>query len=567
MNVALTALFPLSHSPLSFQDIKALGGEGDALAKNGSDRPVWIDDLNGDIPWEKTNDTMGSTLFAGWINPGRDAPQQSNSQSGSLQVAEAFAQHGDAACHVVGGEWLWIRWDAQSRCVTLAASQNRPLPLYYAWDGKMVAICSSLRRIARLPSLSGRFDTEGFLGSMARARFREATGDRSHVEGVFVLHPGSVVVFGPGKARSVRCAKPREALPKWTGSFEDAVARTRGLLKEITVEHLARHKRSAVLLSGGLDSSTLAWLLAEHCDDPTKHIALSSAAAPGSGLADETHHAEEVARALGLPFERVVPAAQASPYRPSNETFSLLEGPSLSQRHYLYDAFYKAAAQNGANAILDGAFGELSLTSKQGLPLHLSPLRHMRRAVANLRRRTPSEGIQDLFHVRMIKQRFTEIDQSVHRTGRDAKDAAWAKPALLRLDTPIPNLWHSTPFRDRRLLELVATMPHVFHVTRAQNRRLGRAVLERCIPDHIRLRRSGMPFSPDYEARLRLHAAPAIGRITDFRLAGADEWIDLDWLHGALSRIGRGEITSPRERLQAQLTAMAGEFFVWWRQG
>lgn len=561
MSAGFTALFPVSKASLRDEDIRALGGQtGRAPYAH-----IWAEVVPSGVPTGRSDDQNGSTLFAGWVDLSPPEGHRNSPSAPLAQITDAFDTIGDAACRTVRGEWFWIRWNARDRCVTLAASENLLQPLYYASNGTSVAVSTSLRRIAGLPSLSGTFDRGGLLGAMGRASLRGTLGDRTLLKGVHSLQPGSVVTLGPGDARSVRSAPPRPSLSPWTGSFEDAVTQTRSLLEEIVDVHLRRHKRSAVMLSGGLDSSTLAWLLAEGSGDPGAHVAISSAAPEGSGIADETHHAEAVARALGLPFQRVVPAAEANPYRPTAAAFAFAETPTMSQRHYLYDALHTAAADAGASSLLDGALGELSVTSKIRLPWYQQPVQQARRAVLSAIRRPTPEGAQDLFHVRLAPHQLADYE-SMKLPAPGTRQNAWFKAELQGTNTTIPGLWCALPFRDKRLLELVATMPDAFHVSRAQNRRLGRAILEGRIPDAVRSRRAGMPFSPDYEARLRSHSAAAMDRIEDFRAAGADEWIDLEWLRGALGRIGKREANSPRERLQAQLTAMTGEFLVWWRE-
>lgn len=559
MTPALAALFPVSGAPLPGEDIAAFGGDGVDWVKGD----IWVGRLPDDIPTDRSDDATGTSLFAGWID--RQAASEQRERP-AAHLTTDFAKTGDAACRSVPGEWLWMRWEAQSNSVTLAASENRLQPIYYASNGACVAVSSSLRRIAQLSWLSGRFDSVGLLRSMGRTNLRETLGDASILEGVSVLLPGTVVRLGPGKARSVRSAPSRASLPKWQGSFMDAVVETRGLLEDIANTYVARHKRLGVFLSGGLDSSTVAWMLASQANDPSDHVALSSAAPKASGLADETERAEGLAQNLGLSFQRVVPALDASPYRPADRMFAFAEAPMVSQRHYLYSALFQAAADTGLTAVLDGALGELSVTSSPPLPWHVAPLRAARRAAISALRRPQSEGAQGLFHVRLAEHRLETLAYWGAETGAHIPTAAWNKATLQRADTPIPGLWHGFPFRDKRLLELVATMPLEFLTTPDTTRRLGRVVLEGRVPDAVRLTPTKLPFSPDYVSRLRSHSAAAVDRIQTFRAIGADDWLDLDWLHGALLRIGRGEALSPKDQLQAQATSIAAEFLVWWAQ-
>jgi asparagine synthase (glutamine-hydrolysing) len=120
-------------------------------------------------------------------------------------------------------------------------------------------------------------------------------------------------------------------------------------------------------------------------------------------------------------------------------------------------------------------------------------------------------------------------------------------------------------FRDTRLLKLFSGFPARFLRHGGLDRAPARALLKGRLPDSIRLRTRGLPFSPDYDDRLRAQAPMALDRIPAFRAAGVDEWLDLDWLAEALARV---HIHGPRtltEAFELQLTACAAEFLTWRR--
>lgn len=538
---------------------------------------VHVEDRPGSPTLEMQEDEHEVALFSGWLGdpPLRSDPSRPNPSlalvSGTLERAR-----GDTP-RLLPGEWTFMRWDKVRRRLTIIASENLRDPLYYCRSSDTIAVSASLKLLSRLDRVGRTFDVESLLLSLGRARLRKGFQHQSILQNVWQLEPGSCVEIDASSHHFTQLPPPQVA-STWTGSFEEAVEEVRSLLRRIMREHLQVHGRSAVMLSGGLDSTILAWLMAEQGDAAAGHLALSSAAAPDSGLTDETGFANRVAHQLGLPIHRVVPDTTASPYHPSAASFASIERPPLSHRHYLYEAFYRSATAEGVHVVLDGVHGEATLTAKLRLPWHVHPVRSARRLLSKSLR--PSEGPKptDWFHVRLadhlnqgLPGRFREIwGDTPHRNGTAMPTRPLGyKPASLTsgLSTtrsPIPHLRHATPFRDRRLMDLVAGMPGSFLVNRDQNRVLGRAVLSGFISDDIRLRTSGMPFSPDYESRLVAHADQARARIDAFRAHGADEWLDLRWLDQSLQCLSGGESMSQTDKLKTQLTAMAAEFFLWW---
>ena len=110
-------------------------------------------------------------------------------------------------------------------------------------------------------------------------------------------------------------------------------------------------------------------------------------------------------------------------------------------------------------------------------------------------------------------------------------------------------------FRDQRLLHLFSGFPTSFSNYGGMTRAPARALLAGKLPDSIRLRRSGMPFCPDFYPRLAREAPEARARLPLFRRAGISDWLDLDWLERApratrsrLAPAGRSSVPDPAHR-------------------
>lgn len=572
-------LFALGGGPLNPGDRDLFG---DILRHRWQDGQAQtalthVQDRAGGSTLELQQDADGISLFWGWLGD-QPRPDDTGQANPSIAlVSSTFERAGYETPHLLPGEWTFMHWDSGRRRLRIIASANLRDPLYYSRGDSRIAVSPSLKLLTRAGWVSGSFNTESLLLSVGGTRLRRGFRHQSILDGVWQLEPGSCVELDAASHHFTDLPPPR-AVPIWTGSFEDAVEEVRSLLRRIMREHLQFSRRSAVMLSGGLDSTIMAWLLAEQGGGDAGHLALCSAAAPDSGLKDETEDAGKVADQLGLPLHKVVPDASANPFRPSVASFEALERPSLSPRHYLYEALYRSAVDGGADIVLDGAYGEATLTAKLTLPWHVQPVRGTRRFLRSILRPRGRPHATDWFHVKLAEElrnslpdRFRDIQNQpllLNRvmSGRRPVGHAPAseKIASAVFCSSLPHLRHATPFRDRRLISLVAGMPAHFLVNRERNRILGRAVLSGFISDDIRLRRSGIPFSPDYEARLATHAGKARARIDAFQDHGAGDWLDLQWLDQSLKQLSDGEPMSPTEKLKTQLTAMAAEFFLWW---
>ena len=110
-------------------------------------------------------------------------------------------------------------------------------------------------------------------------------------------------------------------------------------------------------------------------------------------------------------------------------------------------------------------------------------------------------------------------------------------------------------------------MPVSFLSHEGQTRPLARALLKGRVPDAVRMRTQGQPYSPDYVPRLRAQAGIARARVPIYAEAGLAEWIDLAWLSLALQQLEQSSGAADYGLCYAaQGTAALAEYLLWARE-
>jgi len=491
----------------------------------------------------------------------------------------ALQRYGDDTPLEMLGEWSLLHWHKATRRLTLVSSLACRDPMFVAAQGNLVALCPSLRVLSQLSWVGKEFDPAGLLLPMSRARLRRGMERTTPLARADRVLPGTREVF-EAKHHSVASARDWTLEQAWPGTFDEAIDALNLQLRHIMRQQFARHARVAIFLSGGLDSSLLAALAAEVAA-PGQIELLCSVAPEHSGLPDERHYAQRVADQLGLPITWVCPDPDASAYTPSTQMFEHLEMPIASQRHYLYDALHTAALNAGASTIIDGAYGEYTVSNKAPLASLPNRLREWRRLFKErLQRRHTGLGWPGgAFHVRLsnhamqalpdawsaLWQMPQDLNPMMHARRPIGMRPAERKSRMTSSASPEVRLRHLLPYRDQRLLRLNAAMPSHFLYRNGMNRALTRTLLKGRVPEDVRLRKNGAPFSPDYLQRLRRQAPSVLERFPLFYAAGADRWIDLDWLHASLLDCQKSESLPNPTVLSMQMSTVAAEFFVWWQ--
>jgi asparagine synthase (glutamine-hydrolysing) len=572
----LYGLFSLDGRPVAVTDAKALGlplpkdpvtaiGEGiDPTAPSS----IHYSDSEGEL-----------ILFVGDVDEVHAlAGRLGLSSDGPLieVVRTALGRFGPETPAEMLGEWSLACWSRERRLTLMTSAALRD-QLFFSIRDNRAAVAPDLCSLARLTWVGRDIDEAGLLFRLGRAAVRERAGGSTMLKNVRRLGAGQSVTADLGKVRFATAGilKPQA---RWKGTFEDAVMEAEALLRTIMRERAERHASPAVLLSGGLDSSLLAWALAEQLGaDQPMHL-ITSVAPSGSGLADESGFAGIVAAALGRTCIGAAAASDVDAYRPPRHVMLGSNGPMLTNRAPLTDAYQQAAREAGATVLINGTYGELTVT---GRPRFGSLRQRLRATVGRIvrgRQRAVRDPVDD-FHVRLAPHRLARLPEAIRL-------AAAASPAPRELGGS-GNLWgyhegvgrmlgHPNefypgalrmdfPYRDIRLLRLFAGWPMGFFARDGLDRAPVRHILKGRLPESIWMRTRGMPAWPDQMARLKQQAGAARERIPHFRKAEVGEWLDLDWLDQSLERVAVHGPAGFADANAVQLTAVNAEFLTWFR--
>ncbi|HEY2295247.1 MAG TPA: asparagine synthase (glutamine-hydrolyzing) [Thermoanaerobaculia bacterium] len=178
-------------------------------------------------------------------------------------------------------------------------------PLYYAHlaDRGLFLFASEIKALLRCPEVSTALDFESVLDSVICSY---PVGSRTLFEDVRCLDPGCALEVskagGRLEIRQRRYYEPRiEPDPSIT-TFEEAEASLYELLRETVQGHLSGDVEVGLLLSGGLDSSLLAALMAECLQEPFAAYTIAT-----EESSPDLASAREVAARLGLRHEVLIP--------------------------------------------------------------------------------------------------------------------------------------------------------------------------------------------------------------------------------------------------------------------
>jgi asparagine synthase (glutamine-hydrolysing) len=461
----------------------------------------------------------------------------------SALIALAYQKWGDGCAEHLIGDFAFVLWDARARCLVCVVDALGSVPLYYARPAGRFAFASEVKALHALPGVprrldEARFAERGVIGLFALEK--EAT----FFEGIRLVPPGHTLTVRPEGVR-LRCYWDPATVPppnyRTEGDFVDA-------MRERFTEAVRCRLRSAYpvasLLSGGLDSSSIALVAARELAASNRRLLTISSVLPldhDGPERDERPFIEAVTQRIDGDWVGVEPRVDL--FDTLADEFFWNEQPS-GPRHDIYQGLFAAARDRGARVLLDGQSGELGMTAsgnpylprlfREGQWLRLA--REIRAGSAaygaSKLRFTYGRVVHPLLTRRSVRSDFADAailqspltpelmtryglherlshegtERARREVGPFREQRIFHAKRLQRPQVATPNafgLRTAFPFRDQRVIAMALHLPESLTRYRGHSRGLVRRALDGVLPPMVQWRRDTMPFSPDYFSRLR----------------------------------------------------------------
>lgn len=390
------------------------------------------------------------------------------SEGDSEVILKAYHAWGEHCVQRFFGMFAFAIWDMRDKTLFLARDRLGIKPLYYTLDGSRLRFASTVQSLLA----GGGVDTQ--LDPVALHHHFTLHGvvpaPRTVLQGVKKLPPAHTMTFTvKGEVKLDRYWSLEADRPKLELSDQDWIAATRAVLMRAVERHrLASDVPVGVLLSGGLDSSLLVGLLADHVNDlSTFSIGFEEVAGE---RADEFEYSDRVAKhfstrhhKFAIPNSEVLKClpeaiAQMSEPMPSYDVIAFyLLGEKVSEEVKV------ALAGQGADEVFGGYFWYPRMDAASGTPLERFSGHYFDRDHAEyLAMISPQYHAQDVTSAWVAQELAKpKADEFLDEVFRLDVTALMVDDPVKRVDnmTMAWGLEARVPFLDHELVELAARMP------------------------------------------------------------------------------------------------------------
>lgn len=415
-----------------------------------------------------------------------------SSQSDCEVALHAFEEWGESAIERLNGMFAIALWDSQTRKLVLARDRLGIKPLYVCRLADGLLFGSELKALLAHPQCPRALDWK----ALDRTAIFQSP-KTSYVLGVELLPAGEILTAtGDGVMRQRRYWSINDHLGTAphgadTAAYSEAYA---DLLEQVTHEHLQRDVDGALHLSGGLDSSLMAALIARK----EKAFPCFTLVGRTTLLGGDADSARRLTQALSLPWypvhcdHRSVVEDMNFDLGRFEQSIWMMDSPRFDLEWFFKEELHRVAKfnfpglkvlilgqgadefaggysrrldashPNWAQYLRDEIVPNLLLDSalEHGGARHLWPL--MSEPAIDRGQIGPYHRIMPLFCRQLEHHNLWHEDRTSSWNGLEAR----------------------VPFLDHRLVELLASVPTELHPTLFWDKKIVRDAMRRFLPNH-----------------------------------------------------------------------------------
>jgi len=210
-------------------------------------------------------------------------------------IVHLYEEYGDDFVTRLSGMYGFALWDEKRRRLVLGRDRLGQKPLYFTRTPGGLAFASEIKALLELPGVRADVDPEVLREHLGMGY---AVAPRTLFRGIEKLPPASCLVWDGGDPRITTYW----SLPVSVRSDLDTdgwVELIRADLRRAVKEHMVSDVPIGAFLSGGIDSSAVVALMAEHSSQPVNTYSIGYAGSAAAKYYNELPYASVVARRFG----------------------------------------------------------------------------------------------------------------------------------------------------------------------------------------------------------------------------------------------------------------------------
>ena len=217
-------------------------------------------------------------------------------------VVHAWEEWGESCFSRFNGQWALALWDRRAERLVLSRDRLGVRPLFFRRDGRGLAFASEVKALFADPSVPRELDPAGLDQTFT---YWSTVAPRTIFRGIEQLEPGYVAMLDRDGFRTApywSISFPEQGRETGQDTAENAAALRERIIEATRLRFLRSDVPVGAYLSGGIDSSVTAAVIARYTEAPLHTFSLRF----DDGEFDEGDYQQKMAAELGAQHQDIV---------------------------------------------------------------------------------------------------------------------------------------------------------------------------------------------------------------------------------------------------------------------
>lgn len=291
-----------------------------------------------------------------------DLPADGRPFTDAQLIAHTWLRHGEDCTARLAGDFAFAVWDPRKLSLFCARDVMgvRPLYLHHA-PGHVFAFASQAGALLQLPGVSRDLD-EGRIADALTSQLEAVDKTSTFYKAIKRLPPAQWASARPGHFRQQQywelTQQETDALPRGDAEWDEALGAT---LERVVARHLDGDAAVGCMLSGGMDSSSLAVIARDQVAASGRGPLATFSSIDDDPACAETRAIRAVLEQPGF-APTLIGSNTINQLRHALESAGQNSDEPFDASMYLLHAQYLMAARQGIDAVMDGGDADVLLT-------------------------------------------------------------------------------------------------------------------------------------------------------------------------------------------------------------
>lgn len=270
-------------------------------------------------------------------------------------VIQLYQTYGREGLYRLDGAFSLILYDEEKQLTLLYQSLLTGNPLYFAAKNNLLSVSTNPVYLLRRPDVSDTLDSEE-MSTLFTFHFSALKGNV--FSELTEVKSGEMISVTPENIEHIKRPLNEILIPEQYGSESEMIEKYRTMIEQKVHESLLPDVEHGIMLSSGMDSSTVAVFAKQQLEKEKRTLTAYSWTLPNDPEGDESVRIKELCQTLGIPL-KLFNGESFGPFDSLDNLMLSPETPYVNPYWPINAETYRHASDDGIGALLNGGYGDM----------------------------------------------------------------------------------------------------------------------------------------------------------------------------------------------------------------